>query len=114
MEVIGYIIEPFGRDSFVVQGTPADVQQGNEKQVIELLLEQFKHFTSEVKFSKREKIVRCMARQQAIKAGRTLSQQEMETLIVQLFACNTSNLTPGGNPTYIELKEDYIDRLFVK
>jgi DNA mismatch repair protein MutL len=114
LEVIGYIIEPFGRDTFVVQGTPADVQQGNEKQVIELLLEQFKHFTSEVKFSKREKLVRCMARQQAIKAGRALSQQEMETLVVQLFACNTPNLTPGGNPTYIEFKEDYIDRLFVR
>jgi DNA mismatch repair protein MutL len=114
LEVIGYVIEPFGRDSFVVQGTPADVQQGNEKQVIELLLEQFKHFTSEVKFSKREKLVRCMARQQAIKAGRTLSQQEMETLIAQLFVCNTPNLTPGGNPTYIEFKEDNIDRLFVK
>ena len=114
LQVIGYIIEPFGKDSFVVQGTPADVQQGNEKQVIELLLEQFKHFTSEVKFSKREKLVRCMARQQAIKAGRTLSQQEMETLIAQLFACNSSNLTPSGNPTYIEFKEDYIDRLFVK
>ena len=114
LQVIGYIIEPFGRDSFVVQGTPADVQQGNEKQVIELLLEQFKHFTSEVKFSKREKLVRCMARQQAIKAGRALTQQEMETLIAQLFACNTHNLTPGGNPTYIEFNEDYIDRLFVK
>lgn len=114
LQVIGYIIEPFGRDAFVVQGTPADVQQGNEKQVIELLLEQFKHFTSDIKFSKREKVVRCMARQQAIKAGKPLSQQEMETLIVQLFACTTSNMTPGGNPTYIEFKEDYIDRLFVK
>jgi len=114
LQVIGYMIEPFGRDSFVVQGTPADVQQGNEKQVIELLLEQFKHFTSEVKFSKREKIVRCMARQQAIKAGKALSEQEMENLIAQLFACDTPNLTPGGNPTYIEFKEDYIDRLFVK
>jgi len=114
LQVIGYIIEPFGRDSFVVQGTPADVQQGNEKQVIELLLEQFKHFTSEVKFSKREKLVRCMARQQAIKAGKPLSQQEMEMLVAQLFACNTPNLTPSGNPTYIEFKEEYIDRLFVK
>lgn len=114
LQVIGYHIEPFGRDAFVVQGTPADVQPGNEKGVIELLLEQFKHFTSDVKFSKREKIVRCMARQQAIKAGKALSQQEMETLITQLFACETPNLTPGGNPTYIEFKEDYIDRLFVK
>jgi len=33
------------------------VQQGNEKHTIELLVEQFKHFISEIKFSKREKLV---------------------------------------------------------
>ncbi len=114
LQEIGYLIEPFGRDSFVVQGTPADIQQGNEKAVIELLLEQFKHFTSDIKFSKREKLVRCMARQQTIKAGKALSEQEMDNLVAQLFACETPNLTPGGNPTYVEFNEEYIDRLFVK
>ncbi len=114
LEVMGYMIEPFGRDAFVIQGTPADVVQGNEKQVIELLLEQFKHFTSDMRFGKREKLVRCMARQQAIKAGKVLSHPEMENLVAQLFACATPNLTPGGNPTYVEFKEEYIDKLFVR
>ncbi len=109
---LGYEIEPFGNNTFVIQGTPADVQPGNENHSVELLLEQFKHFTSEVKFSKREKLVRCMARQHAIKAGQTLSQQEMQTLIAELFACQTPNITPTGSPTYLEFKEDYLDRMF--
>lgn len=112
LQTIGYRIEPFGKNTFVIQGTPADVTHGNEKHSIELLIEQFKHFSSDIKFSKREKLVRCMARQQAIKAGQALGQKEMSALIEELFRCNTANVTPNGSPTYIEFKEDYLDRMF--
>jgi DNA mismatch repair protein MutL len=112
LQTIGFEVEPFGNNSFVIQGIPADVLPGNEKHSIELLIEQVKHFSSDIKFSKREKLVRCMARQQAIKAGQSLSQKEMLTLIEELFGCNTPNSTPTGSPTYIEFKEDYLDRLF--
>jgi DNA mismatch repair protein MutL len=114
LAVIGFQIEEFGTNTFVIQGTPADVLQGNEKHSIELLLEQFKHFSSDMKFSKREKLVRCMARQQAIKAGQSLQQREMLALIGELFQCSTPNVTPTGNPTYLEFKEDYLDRMFAK
>jgi DNA mismatch repair protein MutL len=65
LQPLGYLVEPFGKDSFIVQGTPADTGQGEERSVLENLLEQFKHFNSEIKFSKREKLIRTMARQQA-------------------------------------------------
>jgi DNA mismatch repair protein MutL len=114
LRVLGYSIEPFGNTTFVVQGTPADILQGNEKIAIELLLEQYKHFTSEIKFSKRERLVRCVARQQAIKAGKVLSQKEMLVLTDELFRCETPNVTPNGSPTYLEFKEDYLERMFGK
>lgn len=112
LQMIGYLIEPFGNNTFVIQGTPADVLQGNEKHSLELLIEQFKHFSSDIKFSKREKLVRCMARQQAIKSGQPLQQQEMMALVEEIFTCNTPNVTPTGSPTYVEFKEDYLDRMF--
>ncbi|MGV3595507.1 MAG: DNA mismatch repair endonuclease MutL [Sediminibacterium sp.] len=111
---IGYQVEPFGQNSFVIQGIPADILPGNEKHAIELLIEQFKHFSSDIKFSKREKLIRCMARQQAIKTGQTLSQKEMLVLVEELFACTSPNVTPTGSPTYLEFKEDYLDRMFGK
>ena len=112
LQTIGYQVEPFGNNSFVIQGIPADILAGNEKHSIELLLEQFKHFSSDIKFSKREKLVRCMARQQAIKAGQSLGQKEMLTLVEDLFTCSSPNVTPTGSPTYLEFKEDYLDRMF--
>jgi len=112
LSVIGFQIEEFGTNTFVIQGTPADVLQGNEKHSIELLLEQFKHFSSDMKFSKREKLVRCMSRQQSIKAGQQLGQREMLALVEDLFQCSTPNITPNGKPTYLEFKEDYLDKMF--
>ncbi len=112
LNVLGYTIESFGKDSFIIQGTPADLLQGNEKGVIESLLEQYKNFTSEIRFSKREKLIRSLARQQAIKPGTPLTDKEMRTLIDLLFACAQHNVTPGGDPTYIEFKKDYVEKLF--
>jgi DNA mismatch repair protein MutL len=110
--LLGYHIEPFGKDSFVVQGTPADLDQGNEKTAIESLLEQYKHFSSDLKFSKREKLTRAMAYQQSIKPGKALAEKEMQGLINDLFACAQPNITSNGNPTYIEFKKDYLEKLF--
>ncbi len=112
LNLLGYLIEPFGNHAFVIQGTPADLEQGNEKMIIENLLEQFKHFSTDLKFSKREKLIRSLAWQQAIKPGTALSEKEMRRLIDDLFACKQPNVTAGGNPTYIEFKRDYLEQLF--
>ncbi len=111
---LGYDIDFVSNNNFVIQGTPADVSQGNEKNSIELLLEQFKHFSSDIKFGKREKLIRCFSKQNAIKEGQQLSQTEIHHLIEDLFKCQTPNTTASGNPTFIEFKEDYLDRMFTK
>lgn len=109
---LGYHIEPFGNNAFVIQGTPADVSTGNEKLAIENLLEQYKHFTSDLKFSRREKLIRSLAWQNAIKPGTQLALDEMRALTTDLFKCSQPNVTASGNPTYIEFKKDYLEQLF--
>ena len=114
LQLLGYKIELFGKDSFIIQGTPADVLHGNEKHTIELLIEQLKHFSSELKFSKREKLIHCMARQQAIKAGQSLTDKEMKTLVQELFQCNTPSITPNGNPVFVEFNDAQLLKMFGK
>jgi DNA mismatch repair protein MutL len=112
LQQLGYIIEPFGKNTFVIQGTPADLEQGNEKNIIDSLLEQYKHFSNELKFSKREKLLRSLARQQAIKAGTRLTGKEMRQLLNDLFACSQPNVTPDGNPTYVEFRKEQLEKMF--
>ena len=114
LQQLGYMIEPFGKNTFVIQGTPADVTQGNEKQVIDSLLEQYKHFSNDLKFSKREKLIRSLAWQQSIKGGRQLSEKEMEALVEDLFKCKLPNASPNGNPTYLEFKKEQLEKMFQK
>lgn len=109
---LGYQLETFGSHTFVLQGTPADTGSGGEKTAIEQLLEQYKYFSSEVKFSKREKLIRAAANQQSIKPGKALTRQEMESLLERLFACAQPNISVNGAPTYIEFKKDYLEKLF--
>ena len=111
---LGYLIEPFGKNSFVIQGTPANVKDGNDKIAIERILEQFKHFSNDLKLSRREKIMRALSRQHAVKCGTLLNDEEMRTLVTALFAGAQSNSSPDGNPTYIEFKKEYLDKVFGK
>lgn len=112
LKQLGYLLEPFGKHSFVVQGTPADVEQANETKAIEKMLEQYKHFSTDLKFSKREKLLRSLALQQAIKTGTVLSQKEMHSLTEELFLCAVPNITPNGKPTYLSFKKEETDKLF--
>ncbi len=112
LQYLGYTIEPFGKNTYVIQGTPADVEAGNEKHIIDILLEQYKHFSPEVKFSKREKLIRSLARQQAVKTGVRLTEREMRQLVNDLFACEQPNISPDGNPAYLEFKQEQLERMF--
>jgi len=112
LQLLGYLVEPFGNNTFLIQGTPADVIQGNEKVTLEKMLDQYKHYTSEIKFSKREKLLRSLAWQQSVKAGTALDHKEMDSLINDLFDCETPNCTPTGKPSYLEFKKGEIDKMF--
>lgn len=112
LHILGYQVEPFGNNTFVIQGVPADVVDGNEKESLEKILEQYKHFNMEIRFSKREKLLRSLAWQQAIKAGAYLSEKEMQALVEDLFNCNINNTTPNGKPVFLEFKKAELDKMF--
>ena len=112
LNILGYQVEPFGNNSFVIQGSPADVPDGNEKESLEKILEQYKHFNMDMSFNKREKLLRSMAWQQSIKAGTLLAEKEIKSLITDLFNCAVFNTTPNGKPVFLEFKKDELDKMF--
>lgn len=114
INALGFEIQEFGKDTFVVHGVPADVNGGNEEEVIEGLLEQFKENQQELKLQKRENLARSMALQTCIKAGKPLTAQEMKKLIDELFACNDFYLAPNGRLTFVRHSLEELDKLFMK
>ena len=112
LQLLGYQVEPFGKNTFVIQGSPADVSDGNEKATLEKMLEQYKHFSMDVTFSKREKLLRSMAWQQSVKAGTALAHKEISSLAEEIFACEICNTTPNGKPVFLEFKKDELEKMF--
>ncbi len=97
---LGFDIREFGKNTLVIEGIPVDLGSANinEAQLLEHLIEGFKNSQQELKLSKRDALARSMARNSAIKAGKALSQQEMNSLIEELFACKTPNFNINGKP----------------
>ena len=112
LNILGYQVEHFGNTTFVIQGSPADVVDGNEKESLEKILEQYKHFNMDIRLGRREKLLRSLAWQQAVKAGAYLSEKEVQSLVENLFNCKINNTTPNGKPVFLEFKKDELDKMF--
>jgi DNA mismatch repair protein MutL len=111
LQKLGYMIEPFGGDSFIVRGTPADINDDQIVGNIELLLEQFKHYQPDIQINKTEKLIRALAKQRSIKLGQPLSKEEMKGMISELMHYPEAKLSPGGKVNFIEIKnEDLLTR----
>lgn len=97
---LGFDVREFGKNTLIIEGIPVDLGSTNinETQLFEHLIEGFKNSQQELKLTKRDALARSMARNSAIKAGMALSQQEMNTLIDELFACKTPNFSINGKP----------------
>lgn len=97
---LGFEVREFGKNTLVIEGIPVDLGSANinETQLFEHLIEGFKNSQQELKLDKRDALARSMAKNSAIKSGAVLGQQEMNTLIEQLFACKTPNFSINGKP----------------
>ena len=113
---LGFEVREFGKNTLVIEGIPVDLGSGNinETQLFEHLIEGFKNSQQELKLDKRDALARSMARNSAIKNGVTLGQEEMNTLIEQLFACKTPNFSISGRPVIQTLTLTELDKKFEK
>lgn len=111
---LGFEIGILGRNTVAVQGIPADAPVGNEKELLEGLIEQFKWHQAELNLGRRENIARSLAKRSAIRHGHRLTSPEIQMLIAGLFASSNPNYTPDGTPTLVILTMDKIDSFFSK
>ncbi|WEK19771.1 MAG: DNA mismatch repair endonuclease MutL [Candidatus Pedobacter colombiensis] len=113
---LGFEVREFGKNTLVIEGIPVDLGGGNvnETQLFEHLIEGFKNSQQELKLDKRDALARSMARNSAIKNGTVLGQEEMNTLIEQLFACKSPNFSISGKPVIQTIGLAELDKKFDK
>jgi DNA mismatch repair protein MutL len=100
---LGFDINELGRNTFVVNGVPSELNDHPEQELVDKLLEQYKQHAGNI-HGKKERVARAIALRAAIKAGTRLSHEEMTTLIDQLFACRTPDYSPDGKRCVVTLR----------
>jgi DNA mismatch repair protein MutL len=108
--ILGMDVKSFGDNSYIIRSIPHVLATRNPiiafKQMISVL-EEGKHFETW-----EEKAAYSIACHGAIRAGKTLSLTEMETLIKQLENCDQPNNCPHGRPTLFSVDNNNLAKRF--
>jgi DNA mismatch repair protein MutL len=114
LRALGFEIETFGGRSVIVRGVPAELRVGDERKILEEILEQFNSNREALKLKGRENLAKSMARRGAIRSGTALDIKEMRSLIDQLFLCEMPYFCPYGRPTIVNISIEELDKRFGK
>lgn len=105
----GFTIEPFGDRVYLVRAVPVMLSERDWASALSELLD---GMVAERGRDWREKLSVSFACHGAVKAGQTLTDQEMRDLLRQLEKTAAPNTCPHGRPTIIRLSSAQLEREF--
>jgi DNA mismatch repair protein MutL len=95
---LGFDLSPNPDGTYSISGIPTTLGEESPQEIIEDLLEQLKHESSEKTVLNQEKLARIMANRTAAKFHlKSLSEEEMQSLIERLFASSQPTVSPNGD-----------------
>lgn len=110
LTTMGFRVEPFGTGSYVLRAVPRLMSSGDPGrgfvEVLDLMADGggFESWEERAAYS-----IACHG---AIRAGKTLTEEEMSELARQLEACQQPHTCPHGRPTMIHLSSARLEREF--
>ena len=109
---LGFDMEPFGGNTVLVRAVPALLVGEDVQTILNEIVADLQVGDDPLASELEARIVRRVCKQAAIKAGQTLSHQEMDELIRQLEACASPRTCPHGRPTMIHLGAEQLAQEF--
>ncbi len=111
----GFEIGEFGRGFFRIESVPAWMEPADAEPFVRELLGALRdgRLQDQNVEVAREELAR-LASARAIRLPETASEHEMQSLVAQLFACQSPLTSPSGRPTHIELGHGELGRRFQK
>ena len=112
MQQLGFELTSLGGGSYAIGGIPAGLDGVNPVSLVNDMMVSAKEMTHNPVAKVNEALALCLARSAAIPYGQVLSNEEMENLVNQLFACQNVNYTPDGKTILTILPQQDIDSRF--
>lgn len=113
LSAVGFVLEAFGNDAYLVRAVPSELSKEDAATLVRDLAEALAEETGENSVARRrEKMLITMSCRSAVKAGDTLSYQEMVELMGALGATARPYTCPHGWPIVMSISNFEIDRKF--
>ena len=112
LQTMGFDISDLGGGSFAVNGIPAAIEGYDPMALVRNIVTDAAEKGSGASADELHTVLALsMARHTAIDYGQVLSNEEMERLVNELFACTNANYTPDGRPVLAILPQTDIEQL---
>jgi len=112
IQQMGFSVQLLSGNTAMINGVPADIEIGNEQEVLVSMLHQYQELGQKINLEARDRLAIAFASKAAIPRGKKMSEIEMEALVDQLFACEQPYLDPLKKPTIVYLSLDEIQSRF--
>jgi DNA mismatch repair protein MutL len=107
----GLDITPLGQNTFVVQGTPPGLQPGEEKYLVDEVIDQLKHESPEAAGKRTELLLARMARRLSRNKHAIMQPEGQQALIDELFACSQPEYAPDGSKVFVMIKTEELEAM---
>ena len=114
LAAVGFDLSPLGGGSYAINGIPSGIEGLNPVELVRNMVHTSMEKGSDVKEEVRTILALTLARAAAIVYGQVLGNDEMSNLVDSLFACSTPNYTPDGHTVLATIREEEIEKLFLK
>ncbi len=112
IQQMGFSVQMLSGNTAMINGVPADIEIGNEQEVLVSMLHQYQELGQKLNLEARDRLAIAFAAKAAIPRGKKMTELEMESLVDQLFACEQPYLDPLKKPTIVYLSLDEIQSRF--
>ena len=108
----GFMFEEFGENTIKLTGVPNICMELNTKQLFLDILDEIDTVALTARQEKEDKFLATIACKAAVKAGMTLSQKEVDSIIEGLLSLPNPFTCPHGRPTAIKLSKTELEKKF--
>lgn len=106
----GFELERFGQRTYLLRAVPATLRDADPEEAFLAILEDVSGGVNATEWE--EEMAKSLSCHAAVRAGKTLRIEEMESLLAQLVACERPNTCPHGRPTMLHLSSTHLQREF--
>ncbi|WP_438962602.1 DNA mismatch repair endonuclease MutL [Nonlabens sp.] len=112
LEQTGFIFKTLEKNLVEIDGLPIQLQEKDVPAVLESIIRDSELDLPQERFSQADRLAATMARGMAIKSGETMTQEAMENLLDELFACKESELTAQGKKVFVNITGESLNLKF--